>query len=243
MLLRTRLCLLSLTLLAAACGRLDEVGRAPAFTPTERTNEYQAMLSPSLPATVDPGRQDEASLWAAGRQSLLGDRRAATRGDIMTVVIEIDDRAEISNSTERSREGSERMGVPQLLGIPQRLNDALPEGASTDPAVEFSSSGSSSGQGAVRRREKLTLRVAATVVEVLPNGVLRIEGSQEVRVNFEMRELIVSGYVRPADVSRQNEITYDKIAAARISYGGRGQITDVQQPRLGQQVADILLPF
>ena len=81
------------------------------------------------------------------------------------------------------------------------------------------------------------------MTQVLQNGVMRIEGSQEVRVNFEMRELIVSGYVRPEDISRQNEITYDKIASARISYGGRGQITDVQQPRYGQQIADILLPF
>jgi len=95
----------------------------------------------------------------------------------------------------------------------------------------------------VARREKLTLRVAATITEKLPNGVLRIQGSQEVRVNFEVRELVVQGFVRPEDISRQNEITYDKIAGARISYGGRGQITDVQQPRYGQQVADIILPF
>lgn len=238
-----RLALFALALLTAACGRLEQVGRAPAFTPTEGSNEYYAMTNPAFPATTETGREDEASLWNASRQSLLGDRRAATRGDILTVVIEIDDRAEISNSSERSRDGSERMGIPSLLGIPQRINENLPEGASLDPAVDFSSSGSSSGEGAVRRREKLTLRVAATIVEVLPNGVLRIEGTQEVRVNFEMRELIVTGYVRPEDISRQNEITYDKIAAARISYGGRGQITDVQQPRLGQQVADILLPF
>ena len=102
---------------------------------------------------------------------------------------------------------------------------------------------SSESAGSVSRQEKLTLRVAATVVEELPNGVLRIEGQQEVRVNFELRELIVTGYVRPVDISRQNEVTYDKIAGARISYGGRGQITDAQQPRYGQQVVDALLPF
>ncbi len=228
----------------ASCGRLGDVGRAPSFTPNTEGNEYFAMTAGGLPETAPPARDGEdASLWNASRASLLGDRRAATRGDILTVVIEIDDRAEISNSTERARDGRERMGIPSLLGIPQRAEDVLPDGASLDPAVEFSSSGRFSGEGSVSRREKLTLRVAATVIEVLSNGVLRIEGSQEVRVNFEMRELLVTGYVRPEDILRQNEISYDKIAAARISYGGRGQISDVQQPRYGQQAADALLPF
>ena len=184
-----------------------------------------------------------ASLWSGGRGSLLGDRRAEQRGDILTVVIEIDDKAEISNSTGRSRSGSESMRIPSLVGIPQRIDRVLPTGANLANAVSTDSASSFQGDGSVSRNEKLTLRVAATVVERLPNGVLRVQGSQEVRVNFEVRELIVQGFIRPEDISRQNEITYDKIAGARISYGGRGQITDVQQPRYGQQVADILLPF
>ena len=110
-------------------------------------------------------------------------------------------------------------------------------------AVSSTSESQSAGDGSIRRNEKLTLRIAATVVEKMQNGVLRIQGTQEVRVNFELRELVVTGFVRPGDISRQNEITYDKIAAARISYGGRGQITDMQQPRYGQQIADIILPF
>jgi flagellar L-ring protein precursor FlgH len=202
------------------------------------------MYSTPLPEDLVPETPtDASSLWTAGRSSLFGDRRAAQRGDILTVVIEIDDKAEISNSTGRSRAGSESMGLPSLFGIPQRLDENLPEGASMADAVSTSGDSSYKGSGNVSRKEKLTLRVAATVVEELANGVLRIEGQQEVRVNYELRELIISGYVRPTDVSRQNEITYDKIAGARISYGGRGQITDVQQPRYGQQVADILLPF
>ena len=112
-----------------------------------------------------------------------------------------------------------------------------------DNACDSQSASTFSGDGSVRRKEKLTLRIAATITGVLPNGVLAIQGSQEVRVNFEIRELLVTGYVRPEDISRQNQITYDKIASARISYGGRGQISDAQQPRYGQQVADIILPF
>lgn len=228
----------------AACGRADHIGKPPSFTPNADSPEQAAMLLPGLPQTVERRRKaDEASLWAAGRQSLLGDRRAMQRGDILTVVIEIDDEAQISNSTSRSRSGSESLGVPQLFGLPQRLDKKLPEGATSADAVSINSASKSGGDGSVSRREELTLRVAATIMQVLPNGVLSIQGSQEVRVNFEMRELLVTGYVRPEDISRQNEITYDKIASARISYGGRGQITDMQQPRLGQQVLDAVLPF
>jgi len=229
---------------AAGCTRLNQVGKAPAFTPTDGGPEFRAMMIPNeLPQAQQKNSSDGASLWTANRQSLLGDRRAVQRGDILTVVIKIDEKAEISNSSGRSRNGSENLSIPSLFGIPQRIDPLLPEGASLDSAVSATSSSSSGGTGSVSRKEKLTLRVAATVVDVLQNGVLSIQGIQEVRVNFEMRELLVAGYVRPEDISRQNEITYDKIASARISYGGRGQISDVQQPRYGQQVADILLPF
>lgn len=228
----------------AACQRLEDVGKAPAFSPVESGGEYHAMTTPGLPDSPEPGYASvEASLWTGARGSLLGDRRAGKRGDILTVVIEIDDKAEISNSTGRSRSSADSMGIPNLVGIPQRIDETLPDGASMANAFGTNSSSDYQGNGSVARKEKLTLRVAATVVETLPNGVLRIQGSQEVRVNFEVRELVVQGFVRPEDISRQNEITYDKIAGARISYGGRGQITDVQQPRYGQQVADAILPF
>ena len=228
----------------SACGRGDHLGKAPSFSNPMATQEHSAMITASLPIVVEQKSiLDQASLWSRQRGSLLGDRRAIRRGDIMTVVIEIDERAEISNESDRSRSGSESLGIPQLGGLPQRLDEKLPLGASSSELVAIDSSSSSSGDGSVKRNEKLTLRVAATVVDVLPNGVLSIAGSQELRVNFELRELMVSGYVRPEDISRQNEITYDKIASARVSYGGRGQITDMQQPRVGQQVLDAVLPF
>ncbi|WP_102224047.1 flagellar basal body L-ring protein FlgH [Acidimangrovimonas sediminis] len=227
----------------SACDRLAQVGKAPAFTPLE-TPQHNAIYTRPPPWERHAGEPaQQASLWTGSRKSLFGDRRAGHRGDILTVVIEINDKAEISNSTGRSRDGSESMGIPQMLGLPQRIDRHLPSGASMADAISATGSSSYKGQGSVQRNEKLTLRVAATVVEELPNGVLRIEGSQEVRVNFELRDLVVTGYVRPEDVTRTNEITYDKIAGARIAYGGRGQITDVQQPRYGQQVTDIVLPF
>ncbi|MFP7569302.1 flagellar basal body L-ring protein FlgH [Marivita sp. S2033] len=232
------------TAFLANCTRLDHIGKPPDLTPQTKSVERQAMIYSGLPlATQDTSPYRRASLWSGDQSSLFGDRRASTTGDILTVLIEIDDEAEISNSTSRGRSSTESLGVPQLFGLPQRKNKALPDGASLDNAVEMDSSSQSDGSGSVRRNEKLTLRIAATITGVLPNGVLSIEGIQEVRVNFELRELLVSGFVRRADITRQNEITYDKIASARISYGGRGQISDVQQPRIGQQVLDAVLPF
>jgi flagellar L-ring protein precursor FlgH len=235
---------LGLCLVSSACARMDHIGKAPEFTSPTETAEHSAMISLGLPMSLtQPSPRDGASLWSGTRLSLLGDRRAIQRGDIMTVVIEIDEKAEISNATGRSRSGAETLNIPQLGGLSQRLDAKLPDGASSADLVSVNSSSKSSGNGSVKRKEKLTLRVAATIVDVLPNGVLSISGSQELRVNFEMRELLVTGFVRPEDISRQNEITYDKIASARVSYGGRGQITDVQQPRIGQQILDAILPF
>jgi len=242
---------LFLMLTLSACGSAP-LGRPPAFSPPGypiASEEEAAMRDPlPLPAAMapvpsPPRSSSSASLWTGDRGSLLGDNRAMARGDILTVVIEIDDSAEISNSTDRGRQGSESLGIDALFGLPEALEGQLAGEAGLSPAVELSSDHSFSGQGSVSRNEQLELRVAATVTERLPNGVLSISGSQEVRVNNELRELLVTGYVRPADISRQNEVTYDKIAQARISYGGRGQITDMQQPRIGQQAVDTLLPF
>ncbi len=238
------LCFLAVLALTGCAS--SKIGKAPELTPLAATADRTAMVTYGLPLEVESSQRSKAakaSLWAGDRASLLGDRRAMQRGDILTVVIEIDDKAEISNSSDRQRSASQQLGVPQLFGIPQRADAAMPDGASLSSAVQVDSSSSSNGDGSVRRNEKLTLRVAATIMEVLPNGVLSIAGQQEVRVNFELRELLVSGFVRPADVSRQNEITYDKIASARVSYGGRGQITDMQQPRYGQQALESALPF
>ncbi|ARE40405.1 Flagellar L-ring protein FlgH [Rhodovulum sp. P5] len=237
--------LTAVVLFPAGCADLKEVGKPPAFKPTAGTNEYYAMnAAGALPPEVERrGPVDNSSLWAAGKKSLLGDRRAGQRGDILTVVIELDEKAEMSNATDRSRSGSKSMGIAQLLGLPQNMLKKLPAGATMDPAIDTNADTSHSGDGSIKRKEKLTLRVAATVTQVLQNGVFQIEGTQEIRVNFELRELVVTGYVRPEDISRQNEITYDKIASARISYGGRGQITQMQQPAYGQQILDIVSPF
>ncbi|MFT4012846.1 MAG: flagellar basal body L-ring protein FlgH [Paracoccus sp. (in: a-proteobacteria)] len=235
---------MALTAGLSACGRVSNVGRVPEMTQVDAGREFQALAAPDDGMDSLPARPDSsASLWTTSHNSLVSDRRASNRGDILTVVIEINDQASIQNSSGRSRSASDKVGIPSMAGIPQRIDDMLPEGASMDELAEAKGSSTFKGSGNITRKDKITLRVAATVTERLPNGVLRIEGSQEVRVNYEVRVLTVSGFVRPQDIGRRNEIAYDRIAGARISYGGRGQISDVQQPRYGQQVADIILPY
>ncbi|MEM8791505.1 MAG: flagellar basal body L-ring protein FlgH [Pseudomonadota bacterium] len=247
--------LLGLVLLLgiAGCERLENVGRPPPFSPSGelvadpiplRAERVAIAEPPPLePQVVAPQQVpvQSASLWRSGPTSLFGDRRARGRGDLLTVVINIDEEAEISNTTDRSRQASEDLSVAALFGLEQYLRNVA--GIDIASAARIGSDSSSVGDGSVERSEEITLRLAATVTEVLPNGHFVIVGNQEIRVNFELRDLRIQGIIRPEDITRANEITYDKIADARISYGGRGQITDVQQPRYGQQVADILLPF
>lgn len=230
-----------------ACAAIERMARPPEMSAPGAPRE--ALPSPAAARLVTPPKDvasaeaTAGSLWRSGPDSLFGDRRARRQGDIVTVLIEIDDRAEIRNSTSRDRDNEESVSVPALFGVETLATKILPSGAGLDPAVEASSSSSSSGDGEIKRREKIMLRVAATVVAVLPNGHLAIQGSQEVRVNNELRDLQVVGIVRPEDISRVNVITYDRIADARISYGGRGVISDVQRVRYGQQVLDLVSPF
>lgn len=195
----------------------------------------------SVPAP-EPARYayQSGSLWSSSPSGLLGDKRARKLGDILTVTIEIDDEAEISNETDRTRTGSESASVGAFFGLGQKIGGELGD---LNPNLEMGSTSDFSGSGSVSREEEISLRIAATVVDVLPNGHLVIQGDQEVRVNNELRNLLVAGIVRPEDISRYNEISYDRIAGARISYGGRGQITNVQQPRWGAQVIDQVIPY
>jgi flagellar L-ring protein precursor FlgH len=207
---------------------------APAIVTADRA---AIAVPPPQPARFS---YQQASLWNAGPSGLLDDRRARNLGDLLTIVIEIDEQAEIRNQTQRNRSGSESVEVDRFLGLDSIRPAEL---AGLNPGIELGADSSFRGNGSVRRNEKLTLRVAATVVDVLPNGHLVIQGDQEVRVNNELRDLQVVGIVQPEDISRRNEIFYDRIAGARISYGGRGQITSAQQPRWGQQAVDMVMPF
>nr|WP_246663040.1 flagellar basal body L-ring protein FlgH [Pseudolabrys sp. FHR47] len=225
----------------AALDRLKNIGEQPKLSeidnPTTRAG-YKPVQMP-MPA-AQPASYNPNSLWRNGSRAFFKDQRAHQVGDILTVKVNITDKANIANDTKRSRTNSEDSGVDNFFGKSKLpiVNSALPTRLFT-----ADSTASSEGKGSVDRSEALTTNVAGVVVQVLPNGNLVIEGRQEIRVNFEVRELIVGGVVRPEDIESDNTIDSTKIAQARIAYGGRGQITDVQQPRYGQQVMDVILPF
>lgn len=238
---------ISMVMLLSACSaadRLANVGKAPDLSTIENpaeTGDYQRVSMP-MPNMVEEPRQKN-SLWAGNRQTFFKDQRANNVGDILTVFIDIDDEAELENETERSRSSSENAGLDAFLGNELKLAEIFSEGIDNTNLVGLDSDSTSRGSGSTEREEEVRMKLAATVTQILPNGNMVIQGRQEVRVNFEKRVLELAGVIRPQDITTENAISYDKIAEARISYGGKGQITDVQQPRYGQQVYDILFPF
>ncbi len=197
----------------------------------------------SLAPAPRPGDSSTTSLWSSSPKSLFGDRRASQFGDILTVVIEIDDEAEMTNSTAQNRSSDQDFSLGAFFGLPEILNRQLPENATVSPAVDITRSSAVSGTGNIKREEKLTLRLAARVTDVLPNGYLGLSGRQEIMVNNERRYLQVTGLVRTQDISRLNTITYDKIAEARIYYGGDGQISNAVKTKRGNKVLDKIIPF
>jgi flagellar L-ring protein precursor FlgH len=182
------------------------------------------------------GRTAANSTWSNASADLFTSPRARQVGDIVTVNIQIDDKAEFDNASDRSRQSSISAGLDYAFSFKGWNADGTGD-------IGVDSSSSSTGQGTIDRSEKLRLSVAAIVNEVLPNGNVVISGSQEVRVNFEVRVLNIAGIVRPRDISPKNTIGYDKIAEARVSYGGRGRLMEVQQPAYGQQIYDVVAPF
>lgn len=234
-----------------AVGHLKAVGKPPKMTAMDQTPSPAVQSSIGLQgannragadaAPVTPPPAPSASLFRTGAGAIFRDQRAGRVGDILTIRINVADRAAVDNTTTRSRGGTEKSGIASLLGLQTPL--AKLTGTDTSTLVDTNSTSQSTGAGNTSRSETINMTVAATVVGVMPNGNLVIRGKQEVRVNFELRELVVSGIVRPEDIARDNSIRHSQIAEARISYGGRGQLTDAQQARWGQQIYDALFPF
>ena len=238
----------SLTILALALSgcsaveRLQNIGEPPALAPIHNPAANPAYQPVPMPA-APPAMHEANSLWTSGSRSFFHDPRASHIGDLLTVDISIADAAKISDTTKRSRANSDNAGLTNFFGLEGPLAAALPSGANPASLVKMGSDTSNVGAGSVDRSENINLTLAAIVTQVLPNGNMVIRGHQQVRVNNELRDLQISGIVRTEDITSSNTISLSQIAEARIAYGGNGQITDVQQPRYGEQLYDILMPF
>ena len=235
---------LSATLLTG-CSSLDRfasLGDQPTLSAIENPTSQPGYKPVHMPMpTPQPASYSPNSLWRNGSRAFFKDQRAHQIGDILTVKVKITDKATLENETSRSRKNTEDSGVENFFGK-NKLFPPLNSVGVPGRIFTADSSGSSDGKGTIDRKEELMTNIAAVITQLLPNGNLVVEGKQEVRVNFEVRELIVAGIVRPEDIESDNTIDSSKIAQARIAYGGRGHITDVQQPRYGQQILDVLLP-
>jgi len=223
----------------SALDRLINIGEQPKLSSIDNPTAKPGYKPVQMPMpTPQPATYNPNSLWRNGSRAFFKDQRAHQVGDILTVTVNINDNANIANETQRQRNNaSTDSTINNLLGFPTIT--------SSNPAQLLNATGSSNsdGKGQITRTDAVVTNIAAVVTQILPNGNMVVEGKQEIRVNFEKRELIVAGIVRPEDIQSDNTIDSTKIAEARIAYGGQGQLTDIQQERYGQQLSDILLPF
>jgi flagellar L-ring protein precursor FlgH len=230
--------------LLSGCGaltKLSEIGRPPAMTPSSdptKDPDWRPMSLP-MPARQPPPNEPDA-LWRSGSRAFFKDQRAAQVGDVITIVVNMSDAATLNNVTTGTRTSSESAGAPNFFGMEALLPKNI-----VDPSklMSISSGNSNVGTGQIQRNETVTLTLAGVVTQVLPNGNLVVAARQQFRVNDELRDLRVTGVIRTQDITSENTVQSSQIAEARIEYGGRGQLTDIQAPRWGQQVMDVLLPF
>lgn len=235
------LLLLSLLTGCGTMSRMSELGHPPAMTPPADPSHplpNVTMPMPSPQATPP----DANSLWRHGSRAFFKDQRAAQVGDIVTVLVNITDAADMKNQTSTNRSGAEDMGMPHLFGLESKIPKIFRDAVAPN-LVSVNSTGTSAGTAAIKRNETVTLRLAGVITQVLPNGNLVVSAKQEVRVNHELRDLTVAGIIRSQDIASDNTVHHDRMAEARIAYGGRGTLSYAQAPRLGQQILDTLLPF
>lgn len=238
----------ALILSLSACSsleRLSRIGETPEFTKIENPQDKRGYKPVTMPMPVpEVATTQMNSLWSSNRQAFFEDQRATDIGDILTVTIDMENEAEMESTSTRSRSAGENAAVPAIAGFEKYLlSKTLPDGADLSNLADITSNSSNNNSGSTESEDALELRIAAVVSQILPNGNMVISGRQEVRVNYEKRILEVAGVIRPEDITISNEIPHDKIAEARIGYGGEGFISDVQQPRLGQQIFDVLMPY
>ncbi len=229
--------------LLGGCGtltRLSEVGRDPTMTPTEdptKDPKYRPLTMPSPAPQASPAEAN--ALWRSGSRAFFKDQRAAQVGDIVTVLVNMNDSANLKNNTTSTRTSTDSAAMPNFFGA----EALVPKNVNPSSLLSANSGNTNTGAGQVQRNEAVVLRLAGIITQLLPNGNMVVAAHQEFVVNGEMRDLKVTGVIRPQDIASDNTVPHDRMAEARISYGGRGQLTDLQRARWGQQMMDIIMPW
>ncbi len=235
----------ALASLLSGCAAIDQlrlIGQQPPLSPVDNPTTKPGYRPVQMPMpTPQPASYNPNSLWRNGSRAFFNDQRAHQVGDILTVKVNINDTAQFQDQTQVSRTATEDAGVSNFIGANTIVNPA--KAILPGRIITADSNAASNGIGNINRQDQLLTHVAAVVTQLLPNGNMVIEGRQEVRLNAEIRELIVAGVVRPEDIESDNTIDLPKIAEARVAYGGRGVLTNTQQVPWGQQALDIILPF
>jgi flagellar L-ring protein precursor FlgH len=235
----------SVAAVSSGCSSLDrlkDIGEQPPLSPVDNPTTKPGYKPVQMPMpTPQPVTYNPNSLWRNGSRAFFKDQRAHQVGDILTVKVNINDTAEFQDQTQTTHTATEDSGVTNFIGANTIANPA--KAVLPGRLLSADSNSQSNANGTINRQDQIVTNVAAVVTQMLPNGNFVIEGKQEIRLNSEVRELIVAGVVRPEDIDSDNSIDLPKIAEARVAYGGRGELTNVQQERYGQQALDVLLPF
>jgi flagellar L-ring protein precursor FlgH len=233
-------------LLLPGCGVMTELsntGRAPPLSPITNPTaapNYQPVSMP-MPPVEQPQSPD--SLWQSNATGFFKDQRASRVGDIVTVLVNINDGATLKDNTAAGRTGTTSLGIPAFFGLQSLIPRVFGKDVSSSNLVSVSGAGSSTGTGSIQRNETVTLSLAGEITQILPDGNLVVAARQEMEVNAELRVLNVYGIIRPEDITAENTVNSDQMAEARISYGGTGTLVNMQHPRVGQQVVDTLMPY
>jgi flagellar L-ring protein precursor FlgH len=229
----------------SACDSVREAVDGPKMGPMGYPAVLVGANQPVLESAREPLPQPQTanSLWRTGARTFFNDQRAGRVGDILTVLVTVNDSAKTSNSTNAGLTTSNAVGVPNFFGLESTLGKILPGAYDPSKMITTNSAMNSQGAGGINRTEQISLTIAAVVTQVLPNGNLVIQGSQEIKTNEDERQLTVAGIVRPEDISSSNTIASSQIAEARINYGGRGDIAAVQKTPAGTALLQRFWPF
>jgi flagellar L-ring protein precursor FlgH len=240
-----------------ATPEVQQVHERGAAHPDSRANLGQFPIPPTaamMPPAPPPGSSApyyngqmtaNPSLWPDEAQGafLFNDYRANQAMDIITIVINENNKGTKKADTDTKSEFDLIAGISEFFGIETTKWTA--NNTSLNPAelINASTNTNFKGEGETGREGQLSGRISAVILEKLPNGLLRVEGTKIISINEEEEVLVISGLVRQRDIKATNEIDSSRVANVRIDFYGRGVIGEQQKPGWGARIFELVWPF